>query len=202
MISKFALTLAGHFADREVYSNDKINIYKYGFELLLSTAINMLGILLTSMVMGITIEAVFFCTAFIPLRLAAGGYHAKHHWSCILGFNLIFLGFAVFHRYVNSDFSIHYSLIAVIISSILIWALAPVEAVNKPLKPDQEKHQRKRSLIIVCIDLAVILLFYAFEGIRVYSQILAFYTSGALAASLTLVAAAIANRKAAVIKDK
>lgn len=195
MIEKLSLALAKYFANKDVYSHNKINVYKYGFELLLSTVINLSCILLISIIMGVTIEAIFFCVAFIPLRLAAGGYHAKHHWSCVLEFNMIFLGFAVLQRFISIDFSMHFSFCAVIISSISIWSFAPVEALNKPLKPEQRKRQRNRSLLIACSNIAISLLFYTTDILGEYLKILAFYMSGALAASLSLTVAIITNKK-------
>lgn len=194
MISKFSIILAKHFAEMNIYKHEEISIYKYGFELLVSTAINLFGILLISLIMRTVVGAVFFCMAFIPLRLAAGGYHAKHHWSCILEFNVIFLAFAVLLRYINNEYLLPYSLVTVTISSLLIWSLSPVEAVNKPLKNEQKERQRKRSIIIACANLAATLLFYIVEAIRDYSPFLVFYNSGAFAASLSLVAAKIVNR--------
>lgn len=194
MISKFALVMAGHFADRNIYKQEEISIYKYGFELLLSTIINLAGILLISALMNMVVGAVFFCAAFIPLRLSAGGYHAKHHWSCIVGFNVIFLAFAALHHYMSTSHILPYLLVSVLISSLLIWSFAPVEAVNKPLKDEQRKRQRQRSLIIACVNLAITLLFFAFQSINKFLPLFAFYNSGALAASLSLLAAEILHK--------
>jgi len=196
MISKYALFLANHFADMDVYGKERINVYKYGFELLISTVFNMMGMLLTSIIMGVISRAVLFCVAFVPLRLAAGGYHAKHHWSCIIGFNAVFLGFAVLHRYISIKYALPYSLAAASISAILIWFLAPVEAVNKPLRLEQKKRQKNRSLLIAGVNMAVTLSFFAVERTNNFLPLLAFYNSGSFAASVSL-AVAIAVRKKA-----
>lgn len=195
MISKYALVLASHFANIEIYEKDKIGIYKYGFELLISTALNMLGIFIIALSTGTLLGAVFFCLAFIPLRLSAGGYHAKHHWSCILGFNAIFTGFVLLNKYVIAEYAFPYALAAIAVSSLLIWTLAPVEALNKPLKATQRVQQRERSIIIACVNLALVLLFNAVSWLARYEYFLAFYSSGALAAGGTLVVAVANNRK-------
>ena len=197
MISKFALAMANHFAEKDVYGRDKINVYKYGFELLISSVFNVLGILLISLIMHTVIGAMFFCVAFIPLRLAAGGYHAKHHWSCILGFTVIFFGFAYLHRNMNMEYALHYSLATVIVSSALIWAFAPVATPNKPLKDEHKKRQRDRSVIIACTNLAITLLFYIIDSFNELSPLLAFYNSGAFIASLSLAAAVLVDKKRA-----
>lgn len=195
MISKYALILAEHYAGKNVYTKEKINVYTYGFELLISTVLNILGILLISLITGTMAGAAFFCIAFIPLRLAAGGYHANHHWTCILGFNLIFLGVVVLYHYINIEYILPYSLIAIIVSALFIWSFAPVEAVNKPLKAVQREIQRNKSIIIACVNLALILilLFYSRFATDKYTQFLVFYSSGVFAASLSLVVAAVIN---------
>lgn len=194
MIAELALTLAKYFSAKEVYGKDKVVVYKYGFELLLSTIINLLGIFLISVVMGSVVDGILFCTAFIPLRLAAGGYHAKHHWSCIGIFNITFLAFAVLNRYLPAKYALIYALIAIMISSILIWVLAPVEAVNKPLKEAQREIQRQRSIVLACVNITLVLLFFGLERIRPFTPLFAYYCSGALAASLSLLIAEIVNR--------
>ena len=195
MISKYALILAEYYAEKNIYTRDKINVYKYGFELLISTALNILCILLLSIIMESILGAVFFCMAFIPLRLTAGGYHAKHHWSCILGFNLIFLGFSVIHHFMNVEYVLIYSLITIIVSSLFIWSFAPVEAVNKPLKEAQRMMQRNKSIIIACFNLALVLLFYSISINVKYQQFLVFYSSGAFATSLLLIVEVIRKCK-------
>lgn len=195
MISKYALALASYFAKKDMYSKEKINVYKYGFELLISTVLNLSGIFLISIIWGEIEGIMFFCMAFIPLRLTAGGYHAKHHWSCILGFNAIYFGFIMFHHYMNIKYALPYSLAAIAVSSLLVWSLAPVEAINKPLKDGQRENQRNKSIVISSINLALVLLFFAVPAIAKYAPFLAIYSSGALAASLFLVVAALVDRQ-------
>ena len=193
MISKMSLLLSNYFARKGVYPLKKIRVYQYGFELLLSTIINLLGILFTAVFMGIILEAIFFCIGFISLRRMAGGYHAKHHWSCIIGFNVIFSVFAVFHQYLNERFTSTYLLFAMIMSTIFIWLLAPVEAVNKPLGDSHKNRQRKKSTALICFSLVATLSLCHFELHDDYRTIFAFYISGIFAASLSLVAAIVAN---------
>ena len=197
MISRLALIWASFFAARNIYPHEKIDIYKYGFELLISTALNFLSILIISTLMGVISGAVLFCAAFIPLRLAAGGYHAKHHWSCVLGFNIVFLIFAHLNRLMIVEFTYLYIIASAIISTLFIWSLAPVAAVNKPLKVNQRERLRKRSIVIACVNLAVAELFCLVGALRNYSAFFAFYNSGALAASLSLIAAELVTKKTA-----
>jgi accessory gene regulator B len=191
VISRLAQTFAIYFSSKNAYGLEKIRIYKYGFELLISTVINLLGILFISVLMDAFLGAVFFCAAFVPLRLSAGGYHAKRHWTCISGFMAVFLVFAAFSTYTSTGKTLIYQLTAITTSLILVLLLSPVQAVNKPLKDEQRKRQRKRSIIIACVNLAIVVLIFIFDAVGKSLSLLSFYCSGAFAASLSLLVAAL-----------
>lgn len=196
MISKYALILARGFADKGIYKQEEINIYYYGFELLISTVLNLLGIFVVSVLMSVVSGAVLFCSAFIPLRLASGGYHAKHHWSCILGFNILFMIFALIQRFLPVTLILPYSLFSTMLSALIVWTLAPMEAINKPLKQEHKERQRKRSIFLICINMAITLLVCSLRSLCVLLPFLAFYCSGMLASSISLVMADISKKHA------
>jgi len=95
----------------------------------------------------------------------------------------------------NVGYLLLYSLSAIALLSLLIWLLAPVEAINKPLKEAQKKTQRKKSVVIACINLALAPIFYFVPALNRYAQIFGFYSSGMLAASLSLLAAVTVTKK-------
>ncbi len=192
MIEELAERASIYFSNKNIIDRNKQEIYKYGFELLISTIFNVVGILIISGILRVVLGAVLFIIAFVPLRLSAGGYHAKHHWSCILGFNIIFLCFALLLKYLNTDFMRYYSLVSIMVCSIFIWSFAPVEAANKPLKQEQREKQKKHSVIISSVNLAIVLTFFALPNLP--SNLLAYYISGALSASGLLVIPKISKK--------
>ena len=188
MIKKLAGVMACYCAEKEIYPPEKKNIYAYGFELLISTALNALGILITALFMDALLGAVLFTLAFIPLRINAGGYHTKHHWSCFLMVNIVFLLFAVLVKYMSASYVLPYVVFSCMVSSMLIWALSPVEAENKPLSGNQRERLRKRSIIIASINMTLTLIFVFIPQLPL--TYMGYYSSGALAASGSLIAAA------------
>lgn len=190
MIEKLALYSANFFAKKNAYAAEKIPTYKYGFELLISTLINIFFISIISLVTHKTIDILFFCLAFIPLRSAAGGFHAKHHWSCILSFIVVLVGCVTFLKTVSLEISNVYALCLAILSVIIVWKIAPVEPNNKPLSNSQRCTQQKKSRIIVIINLILSLLFFTINIITL-KQLFVFYISGAFIASLSLIVAKI-----------
>ena len=195
IISSASQIIARYFASINVYGTDQISVYKYGFELLISTAVNLLGILIISVFMSSVFGAVLFCVAFIPLRFSAGGYHAQRHLTCILGFMAVFSTFATVNHYTDIFNYFLYSLVTITLSSVLVWFLSPVNAENKPLKDNQKIHQRKRSIIITCINMAILWCFCISETLRKYMMLFSFYSSGVFAASMSLAVATLQKKK-------
>jgi accessory gene regulator B len=194
MIAKLAENMAIFYANKSVYEHDQVEVYKYGFELLISTLINCFNVLIISILLGTPLDALLFMVAFIPLRTTAGGYHARHHWSCILAFNAIFFVFSIFCKHLAIGLVMPYALVAVIISSLFVWSFSPVEAVNKPLTAEKRERNRKNSVIITCINMVLVIVLYYLPILSVES--ISFYVSGALTAGLLLPVTDMLNTKA------
>jgi len=194
MISKLAARAALFFANKDVYGHEEIESYKYGFQVMISTAINLICVLIISILTSSALNGLLFILAFIPLRMTAGGYHAKHHWSCIWGFIIIFFGFSMLCNHLNIRFVFIYTLISIVFSSLMVWIFSPIEAINKPLTEEKRKRNRKHSLIIVGINMAIVVLSYYIPNSPV--KLLSYYISGSLAAGLLLPLAYFVNKKA------
>jgi accessory gene regulator B len=194
MIAKLAENMAMFYANKNVYDHNQIDVYKYGFELLISTVINCFTVLVISIFLGTLLDALLFMAAFVPLRTTAGGYHANHHWSCILGFNTIFFVFTIFCNRLPMGLVMPYALGAVIISSSLVWSFSPVEAINKPLTAEKRERNRRNSIIITSVNMVLIILLYYLPIIPVES--ISYYVSGALTAGLLLPITDMLNMKA------
>jgi Membrane protein putatively involved in post-translational modification of the autoinducing quorum-sensing peptide len=194
VISNIAADVALFFANKNAYPHEQIASYKYGFQLMISTIISCICVVVISAFMDSIIMALLFMLSFVPLRMTAGGYHAKHHWSCIWGFNLIFFGFSLLCKYLDMRFTLIYSLFAIIFSSLMVWTFSPVEAPNKPL-PDQKKiHNRNHSLIISSAGLAIVILACYSPNSPV--KLLSYWASGYLAGGILLPVAYYSNKHA------
>ena len=192
MIKKMASSLAHYFAGKELYPVEKTKVYSYGFELLLSTFANALGILLLSIIFGVVPGAILFSVAFISIRVTAGGYHAKHHWSCFLTVIVVFLFFALVSRYISAALVLPYVAFSAVTALVLVLIFSPVEADNKPLGKEQKKKLRTQSLILVGVNTALAVVFMLVPQLPI--RYLAFYLSGGLAASVSLVVAKITKK--------
>ena len=67
----------------------QIGLYEYGFELLFSTISTLSFVLLLSILYSYVSHACIFLLYFIPIRITAGGYHAKSYSRCFILTNFI-----------------------------------------------------------------------------------------------------------------
>ena len=94
---------------------------------------------------------------FAPLRLFAGGIHAKNHRNCITLFLVTILSSFKLAEYITPGINYIYVILSVIISNILIVKYA---ATSKKLDEIEIKQHRKISIIISCIYSIVICLIW------------------------------------------
>ena len=193
MIEQFAKGATRFCIRREIITAEESPVYAYGFELLLSTFINIVLVLIIGVVFGIILEAVIFMFGFVLLRSVAGGVHAKSHRACITAFLIIFITFSVSMVYLPVIWASLYCLCCGVVSSLIIYTIAPVPAVNKPISEKKSKKYRNYSLRVACTNMGIALFIFIFPDIM--HQGFVFYFSGMIAASLSLIVAIQIFRK-------
>ncbi len=82
MLSKAAEQCTEYLIKYNKITEQQKSIYKYGFELLVSTAVCIGAILVCGILGGYGKEAIIFLLSFIPIRITAGGYHAGSYGRC------------------------------------------------------------------------------------------------------------------------
>jgi len=192
MIKKLANSMVCFYVKNNYISENETSSYVYGFEILLSTLLNTLLVLVAALFMHSFIEAIFYMAAFISLRTSGGGYHAKSHRACILTFTVMFIVFCLTINILDGKIPAMYSLFCSMVSAIIIWSVAPVEAPNKPLSSAKRKRYRSISLVVGCVFMVLALVTYLTS---VIPEITVYIFSGELAAALTMVAGAITTTR-------
>ena len=66
----------------EIIEADKIEIYQYGYEIMISTIITFLIVLISGIILNCLPAALLYFGIFVVMRQICGGYHAQHYWSC------------------------------------------------------------------------------------------------------------------------
>ena len=172
MIKKAAAGYVGWLCANGIVAPEKNKIYAYGMELVLSGLVNVLSVLLISILIFHPADGLLFLVAFIPLRTTAGGYHANSHLSCNIVFLSTFVALECLGHLLLKYGSVILYLAIAVISLVTLLILSPSEAKNKPLTPEQRRRNRRRSLILGGLNLAIgIFLIWGFHK----NTILLFY---------------------------
>ena len=160
MISKLAKGMACFFSDNKIIAAEDSEVYAYGIELLLSTIFNLVVAIIIALISNEFIPCFFNLTAFVTIRMYAGGYHADTHWGCMLTLVCVL---SVFIFISITTMSI-LSPILWILSAIILFRFAPVEHPNKPISEKKKMKLRKKSLISFFVWTIFCIIFYFFKS--------------------------------------
>ena len=94
------------------------------------------------------IESIVFFFSFLFIKKYAGGYHASKEWACVIISSLGVIISILIIYFSQIDILIYrFSFAFSVMQSIMICALSPLEAQNRPLDKADAKKYRKYSLI-------------------------------------------------------
>lgn len=174
MISKLAKGTACFFADNKIIEAEDSEVYAYGIELLLSTIFNLAIAIIIALISNEFIPCFINLSAFVTIRMYAGGYHADTHWGCMLTLVCVLSIFILIIKTIGITTMSILSPILWILSAFILYRFAPVEHPNKPILEKKKMKLRKKTLIsffvwtIFCITFYFVrseICFYAVTGI-------------------------------------
>lgn len=162
-----------NFISRNMTIDDEemLDVYKYGIEITLSSILNFVLIIVSSLILRDLTAGVVFMALFIFLRSYTGGYHAETYLRCNIVFVCTFIityFLAEFFEYIDSDISI---LAITVIFYIPIRVFSPVKNRHKILTEVKRKCSRIVSTIVYFLSLLLTVLL-CYHDIR-YGYLLA-----------------------------
>lgn len=160
MIHNISRSLAKRWAARGVIKESDVELYQYGLELIISTGVNIFIMIGISTAFGRPFIVVPYLLGFIPLRLFAGGYHAKSHLFCVLFNTAVYSVSCLIALNIEESTAILASVIESCVSFALVFLFAPVPAKNKPLSIEEKKRNRRISLALTGIFLVLCIALY------------------------------------------
>ena len=141
------------------------DIYKYGIEITISTALNIFLVMLVAVLLGSPLSGICHLVCLILLRSFCGGYHASSYFKC----NSLMVIFFVL-SYFGGKLLVHFNLTNLkLMSSFLmlaflpIYAFAPVKNKHKTLSESKAKKCRILSILIYIL-LSLLGLYLSFFG--------------------------------------
>lgn len=124
-------------------------LYEYGLKQGLFSILNIFTAFFISVLLGMVWQNLVFIACYMPLRMNVGGYHTRTQWSCyVLSTIIIFISLILikWDAWMNVNF-----FAILIISSMLLILISPIEDENKPISELEKKVYKKRVYIILSV---------------------------------------------------
>lgn len=153
MISFLSNFIALFLYKNKIIDEERLPVCAYGFEIIVSTIIGFLLVIISGIILGKFIEAVLFYCLFVGVRLFTGGYHADTHFKCKMTLLLCCSFVLIASKYLKS--SIVLQCLMLLLYLITVFLFSPIEHINAPLTTDEKVRNRKIS-IIMAITLTIV----------------------------------------------
>ncbi len=149
MISSMSKFVSLFLCRNNIIHADELEIYQYGFEIVISTILGFLLTVTIGIVLHMFVPSLLYYAIFVFVRQMTGGYHAKTYFRCNLVFTIVsFLTMGITKISLLSEqytFLNHTLILVAAVLTILLYA--PVENPNKPLDSEQRAVNHKRSVV-------------------------------------------------------
>lgn len=127
-------------------------IYQYGLEIIISSLVTFLIVLGIGVILNMGMESIIFLMCFVPLRMAAGGYHANTYLKCNIYFSTLTFGIFLLYRVTITYLGEYVLFLLWSCSLVYMMIVAPVENENKKLTKELKKVAWKRVVIAMIIE--------------------------------------------------
>ena len=138
------------FCEQKVIDEAKTDAYVYGYELLISSIVSILLVILIAAVCGDVRYSLSFLIGFIPQRIYIGGYHATSHTKCYLAFSGLELICILLSKTIVANHLFRILTTAALLGISII--LSPIEAKNKPLSEKKRSSYKMVASVLSSID--------------------------------------------------
>ncbi|MBN1073962.1 accessory regulator AgrB [Clostridium botulinum] len=153
--------ISNYIAEELSFDNDKKSVINYGIFAFIQMGICIALVIIFGVLFNVTIEALIISFTVSILRKSSGGVHASTPERCAVIGTVASVGIALIAKSVNSSFGfvILFGIIVFIWSYYILYKLAPVESIAKPIKNiKKRKRLRKSSIITLSVYLIIVII--------------------------------------------
>lgn len=190
-MKKLSDNLSAVLVQSDIIPADKEKQCQYGLELMLSSVLEILFVIVLSAFCGNFAQTLIFFASFIPLRIYAGGYHADTRLRCFLILVVIYILFTVLLKILPADTYQYIIYGATVFTVIVVLSMAPLVHNRKNMNDKEIKSFRKIALSICFFETALTVIGSLFFKNNIY--ILSFVI-GQISVTVSMVAADIKNK--------
>jgi len=143
--------ISSNIAQELSLDDDKKSVINYGIFAFIQMMICIVLVIIFGTVFNVVIEALIISFTISILRKSSGGVHASCPGRCAIIGTIASVGMGLISKHINVSFS----LVILIGSIIFIWSyyivykLAPVDSIAKPIKNIEKRNRLKKSSIVI-----------------------------------------------------
>lgn len=158
LFRRMSIRLTSEMISAGAIEEEDREVYQYTLEVFAAMIVSILSSVILFTVFGRLKEGLLFLVVFFPLRTYSGGYHASSHLKCYLLSMAIMLLVVFCLRIIPNSAYFATSAPLVLLSSVTIILLAPVEDRNRPLDEEEKVVYRRKSLKVLAVVILAFLL--------------------------------------------
>lgn len=185
-----------HLVTKGIVTEADAPIYAYGFEVMFARLFTFGSIFFVAACVGNFFETLLFFTAFMALRIYAGGYHASTRVRCYLISLLMYTTLSVMLVVIPAQWYLVLAVLTSMTAFICIILWAPVIHKNRNISQESFNRCRKISLLICAVEFLV---FLGGQILLQDSKLLFAFGLGTFSAAITVLIAKLADRHIDVI---
>lgn len=170
---------------------DEIEVISYGMQIIGTSILSSLVIILIGMIMGQTISAIIYLSILILLRRNMGGYHSKTFLGCLFITSLNFIIIVILEKGLNRNIKEILGILFIVYSTIKIYMARPMVHKNRIVNEDiiNKSNIKKDKWLSAILTLATVC--HALIVLGLINEINYFF---AISSSLMVVALSINNK--------
>ena len=132
---------------------DEQEEYTYGLDLIMSIICTDIIMLAIGLIMKMIPQVIIFGFMYKFIRKYVGGYHCDSALTCLISSSTMCLCVLIAIKYLPYNLGVY--IVATVLSIGVLFAISPIEAINKPLEEIEVKVFGKRARIVLCITLVI-----------------------------------------------
>lgn len=152
--------ISNNIAQELNFDEDKKAVINYGISSFIQMGICIGLVIIFGVIFNVVFEALIISFTISILRKSSGGVHATSPERCAIIGTINSVGLALISKYINASFSlvILVGSIAFIWSYYIVYKLAPVDSMAKPIKNIEKRNRlKKSSMIILSVYLIIVI---------------------------------------------
>ncbi|MDD5796499.1 MAG: accessory gene regulator B family protein [Oscillospiraceae bacterium] len=155
MINALSRRIAKHLCETSIIEESDLELYAYGFFVLLSRILFLIITTIFGMCFNIIFESILFYILFCFIRSYAGGVHAPNEFLCTVFTTLLMFVCVLIIKLLIIFDAQKITSAVYFISFVIIIIFSPLDTKEKPLNKNEKKCYRIKTYIVLAVILFI-----------------------------------------------